>query len=727
MPGEFLLTRHEPWLVLASLLLAVVASYVTLDLARRVHAASPDTARWWWLGGSLAMGTGIWAMHFVGMLGFDAGMPLGYRWAPTALSWLAAVLAAAVALGLAARPQLTRAAWLGGATSMAAGICAMHYTGMAALDIAPGIDWHGPMVLASVAVAWAASAAALGIFVLLRGHRGARRRLLQWGAALAMGAAIGGMHYTAMGAARLPLGAVCRSADALGGQPLALLVGAMALLVLGGAMLVSLNDSLREAQRRALERSLHEADQGLREATDALQRQAFVDGLTHLPNRALFLDRLEHAQARVVADAVAAGVAGDPPEACGGLAVLQINLDGFRPVNESFGAAAGDLLLCEVARRLALDMRSSDTLARLGADEFAVLIETRDAGAAAELLAQRLLARLGASYELDGQAVTLSASVGMAVWPGHDAAGPRLLACADAALQAAKRAGGSGYRVYEPGMAGDGGEQVRLQHDLRLALARGELMLHYQPKVSTGGGGVHGLEALLRWRHPQRGLVSPAQFVPLAERFGLINAIGQWVIEEACAQLARWKAEGLHCRVAVNLSPYQLRQPDLPAQIAQALRHHGLQPADLVCEITESAMMEQGSAEQAVMQRIAALGVRLSIDDFGTGYSSLAHLRHIPARQLKIDRSFVVDLAKDPDARAVLDAVVRLAHALRMEVVAEGVETEAQRVVLAALGCDILQGYLIARPMPPDQLARWLAERSAEAARAAPLALGENI
>ena len=717
---SFIDTRHDPLLVLASLLVASFAAYVSLDLARRVRAAAatPRRQRLWWMGGSLAMGTGVWAMHFVGMLGFDAGMQLGYDAGTTLLSWAAAVAAAAVALGIASRERLGTGTLLGGASSMAAGICAMHYIGMAALDMSPGIVWHLPTVGLSVLVAWVASAAALGIFFGLREHDGALRLRLQLLAALVMGAAIGGMHYTAMAAARLPLGAICRSTDGLSGAPLAVLVALAAVLLLGGALLLSMVDALNHAREARLAQSLHRANVDLREANDALQRRAFEDVLTGLPNRALFSDRLQHAVARLARNARASGL---PVAGSERLAVLFIDLDGFKPINDSFGHEAGDEVLREVARRLQLTVRDSDTLARLGGDEFVAMIELRDAEAAAVALARRVIDGLRRPVTIGGREVSLSCSVGVAVYPEHDDTGQRLLACADAAMYAAKRAGGSTWVVYDESMAGDAQEQVLLQQALRLAIERAELMLVYQPTVEARDGRVHGLEALLRWRHPERGVVSPAVFVPLAERFGLIGAIGNWVIDEACAQLARWHAEGLRCRVAINLSPYQLRHPELPSRIGNALERHNIDPSQLVCEITETAMMENMNAERSVLDQIAALGVRLSIDDFGTGYSSLAHLRSIPAGQTKIDRSFVVDLAGNADARAVLDAVVRLAHALRMEVVAEGVETSEQRQALVDLGCDLLQGYVIARPMPAEAVAQWLQASGTEPSRPAPL------
>ena len=270
--------------------------------------------------------------------------------------------------------------------------------------------------------------------------------------------------------------------------------------------------------------------------------------------------------------------------------------------------------------------------------------------------------------------------------------------------------------VYDKRMAGDAAEQLLLREALGHAVERGELELHYQPKIAVQGGQVHGFEALLRWHHPERGLISPATFIPLAERFGLIGSIGAWVLEEACTQLARWHAEGLHCRVAINLSPYQLRTPQLPAQIRDALQRHGIEPSHLVCELTETALIETMNTEGSTLDEIVALGVRLAIDDFGTGYSSLAHLKNIPAGQLKIDRSFVTGLDEDPDARAMVDAIVRLAHALRMEVVAEGIETRAQQEALSELGCDVLQGYVFARPMPASAVAHWLASTHSQMA-----------
>ena len=662
--------------------------------------------RVWWAGGSLALGTGIWSMHFVGMLGFEAGMPLGYRWLPTVASWLAAVLAAGVALGLATREQLGALALAGGRVTMAVAVCAMHYQGMGALDMAPGIVWRVPLVLLSAGVAWGASGVALLIFFALRRHQGAVRVGLQMLASVVMGLAIGGMHYTGMAAVQLPVGARCLSAGELSGQPLAVLVTLATLLVLGGALLLSINDAMAHAHERALSDSLRQANASLQEANEQLQRRAFEDPLCGLPNRALFHDRLQHAIQRLSRRERAAGLPDDR------LAVLFLDLDGFKPIKDSLGHQAGDEVLREVGRRLHAAARSSDTLARLGGDEFAVLIESRDAAPEALALARRLIEVLRRPVTIAAQRVSLSCSVGVALYPDHDSTGQRLIACADAATQVAKRAGGGTCALYDPSTEGAATDQLSMLQELRNAIEVGQLRLYYQPKVCSGTGHVHGWEPLVRWQHPQRGLLSPAVFIPLAERFGLIGGLGNWVIDEACAQLARWRADGLDCRIAINVSPQQLRQADLPVRIEDALARHGLAPAGLVCEITESAVMETTEQERGILDQIAALGVRLSIDDFGTGYSSLAHLRRIPARQLKIDRSFVTDLDTSAEAQTVLDAIVRLAHALKMEVVGEGVETQAQLAALERLGCDILQGYFIARPMPAHEVSAWMHRRT---------------
>ena len=326
---------------------------------------------------------------------------------------------------------------------------------------------------------------------------------------------------------------------------------------------------------------------------------------------------------------------------------------------------------------------------RLGGDEFVLLLEGAEAEARAMRIARQLLSDLQHPFLLPEQQVTLSCSIGMAFAPRHGA-GDMLLGCADAAMYAAKRSGGSCALCYDTHMASaDSADQLQLQQGLREALQRGQLALHFQPKLSAADGSLHGVEALLRWRHPERGMISPAVFIPVAERFGLIGRIGDWVIEQACEQLARWQAQGLVCRVAINLSAHQLRQPDLARRILATLERHGLDPSLLVCELTETAMMESIKDGCSMLDELDAAGVRVSIDDFGTGYSSLSYLRRLPASQLKIDRSMVTGI---------------------------DVDRQAQRQVLVEADCDVLQGYLFARPMDAHALQDWVREHASRGA-----------
>jgi diguanylate cyclase len=327
------------------------------------------------------------------------------------------------------------------------------------------------------------------------------------------------------------------------------------------------------------------------------------------------------------------------------------------------------------------------------------------------IAARRIVESVGTTISGGQRPIHVSCSIGIAAFPEH---GPkeRLVAHADAAMYEAKRAGGNTWAHYEARMEGAAPELLGLQNDLRVAVERHQLELHYQPKIDVRTGETHGVEALLRWNHPTHGMVGPLVFIPLAERYGLICKIGSWVIDEACRQIEQWAREGLRMNVAINLSVHQLREDDLAERIERALQRHGVEANQLLCEITESIAMSDVKATQAAFSELARIGVLLSIDDFGTGYSSLSYLRRLPARQLKIDRSFVSDLETSSDARAIVSAVVHLAHDLGLGVVAEGVETQGQRDVLVGLECDELQGYLFARPMRSAEVAGWIHARA---------------
>ncbi|MEP7301268.1 MAG: bifunctional diguanylate cyclase/phosphodiesterase [Caldimonas sp.] len=418
-----------------------------------------------------------------------------------------------------------------------------------------------------------------------------------------------------------------------------------------------------------------------------------VDSLTQLPTRVYFEDRL--AAAATKADATASR-----------LALLFIDLDGFKPVNDTYGHSIGDLVLEQVGQRLKAMSRGKDVVARVGGDEFLLLLTNVQEEEAVAQVASRLIQGLSHPYAIEGREVMISCSVGIAMYP-DGCSHAKLIARADAAMYASKRAGGSNHCFYSTAMDADAEAQFTLLRDLRKAVVAKEFELFYQPKMDARSGKVTAVEALLRWKHPTHGVLLPNTFIPIAERFGLIGAIGNWVIEDACRQSRQWREKGLRMRVAINLSAHQMRQDDIVERITGALEQYKIHPSLLTCEITESAAMEDTKTTQATFRRLGELGTHLSIDDFGTGYSSLAYLRKLPAEELKIDRSFIMDLEHSADARAVVDAVIKLAHALGLKVVAEGVENQRQQKILEDMQCDELQGYLFAKPMSARALLLW--------------------
>jgi diguanylate cyclase (GGDEF)-like protein len=684
--------------VALSVIIAIYASYVALDLARRVRDKDRESVVLWTAGGALVMGTGIWSMHFVGMLAM--GLPITITYDPllTLVSWLVAVSVSLISLLLAARDRLARSAWLVGALAMGAGICGMHYVGMMAMMLTPVILWNVPLVGLSVVIAVLASAIALRVFFAMRRLNGVRAYLVQGVAALILGTAIVGMHYTGMAAASFPAGAFCQTTNGIGGHNLGTMVVFASLIMLSITLFTSMVDARQQVRAITMAQSLEQANLRLQDANAELQWMAFRDPLTGLPNRALLEDRLDGALNRISRQANYPG-----KRTVTKLAVVFIDLDGFKPINDSYGHATGDLVLRQVAGRLTDLIREIDTAARIGGDEFLVLLEEVHGVTDAVGFADRIVRSLAVPLQIADRELALSCSIGIAIFPDH-APRDRLISSADAAMYAAKHNGGNSYAVYEPHMQSGATDQMKMQQALRGAIARQELQLHYQPKIDGRLGHVAGLEALLRWRNSSLGLVLPDVFIPLAERFGLIIAIGDWVIEAVCQQLARWQREGRCVQVAINLSGYQLRQSDLAERMRHLCANYSVAPGQLTCEVTESVAMEDTASTQRVLRQLSELGVSLSIDDFGTGYSSLAYLRQLRVQQLKIDRSFIRDLDSSADARAVVDAVIRLAHSLGLRVVAEGVETSAQHAALIALDCDELQGYYLAKPMTADAL-----------------------
>ena len=419
--------------------------------------------------------------------------------------------------------------------------------------------------------------------------------------------------------------------------------------------------------------------------------EATADGVTGLMLRGAF----EHALAGVLDTERGEGRSG---------ALLYAGLDGFRLVNEGHGHALGDRVLAATARKLREVLGVRVPMCRIAGDEFAIWLYADIA--ACELMARRVSEELAGGVDVGGMRYTAGVSVGVALFPKHGSS-VQLMQRAAAAMRAVKRAGGGSHALFDPRIETEQREELKIAQDLRQAIAQRELELVYQPKIDAASLQVTAVEALLRWKHPLLGMVSPARFIPIAEKHGLIEPIGNWVLEAALAQAAVWRKAGMRMRVAINVSGFQMRQDDFARRIETGLRKHALQANRFTCEITESVAMEDTQVTRAAFDRLGKLGVHVSIDDFGTGHSSLATLRRLPAQELKIDRAFVADMATDADARAIVGAVLTMARALGLRVVAEGVETPAQRDLLVQMGCDELQGYLFAKPMSALAIALW--------------------
>lgn len=451
------------------------------------------------------------------------------------------------------------------------------------------------------------------------------------------------------------------------------------------------NERIVRRQVETLEQVVSARTQGLVTANKQLRHLATHDALTGLPNRVLMDDRMS--QSIMLADGQ-----GEP------FAVILLDLDRFKLINDSLGHRAGDELLKEVARRLKNVVREIDTVARMGGDEFVLIVAPGPERDAAQKVARRIIAELQTSVRIAGVEIHTSPSIGIAFYPNDATTVETLLARADAAMYCAKQRGRNNFQCFMPGMDTSTQEKVRLEVDLRVALEQKQFELHYQPKVNTATGVVHGAEALLRWSHPTRGPISPAQFIPIAEESGLIGPIGAWVVREACRQARAWQLEGLApLRVAVNLSASQFRQGDVVAMIRDALEDAGLEARFLEVELTESVVMSDPEESIAILEQLSTMGVLVSVDDFGTGYSSMSYLRKFPIDKLKIDRGFVNEIMTRPDDASIVRAIISLAHSLRLKVVAEGVESAEQLEFLKTLGCDQYQGFHFSPALPAPQ------------------------
>ena len=687
-PNTDMLTgSHDAGLVMLSVLVAALASYTTLTLSNRIVASAKGSHLW--LGfGALSMGTGIWSMHFIGMLAFDLPIPLGYDLTLTILSLVIATALSGFALMQIRSPQLPMHRLLTAGILMGLAIAAMHYVGMAAMLMAPGIVYQPVYFALSIAIAIAAATAALYIAFHLSRQPHGPILLYRLVAAAIMGLAIASMHYTGMLAANFPADSICLAAGSTDQPWIVWAVALTSIVVLGGTLIAALFDSRFETVTTHLSHSL-------REATEELKQMARTDQLTGLASRALLMETLD--------DIIASGTLTD--RRC---AALLIDLDNFKLVNSSLNHADGDELLRQLARTLRDSFPESPIIARFSGDTFVVILE--EPCDAPDILRQidTFRAALWQPFLLQGREISVTATIGIAVsatCKAHtgNAAARMMIDHAEKALYEAKTEGRNRFRFFEEKMQDTAKREFDLQRDLRKAFLDGELELFLQPKVCAKSGIIRSAEALVRWRHPVHGLLLPGEFLGIAEKFGLLSMLEGWTLNEACQILSRWRANGATHRdlsLAVNISASQFCDPGFVEKVLDITRSYDIAPERLILEITEHSAMRDPVTAAAAMRQLTEAGITFSIDDFGTGHSSLVQLKRLPFAELKIDRSFITDMANNAEDRQIVEAIVLIARQFGLRVVAEGVEDRETGVMLADIGINLLQGFGIAMPMP---------------------------
>jgi diguanylate cyclase len=672
---------YNGWLVALSIALAALDAYVAFSVVGRIARSRGLATLLWTTFGALAMGSGVWAMHFIGMLALQVPVALGYDSQQTAVSSVPVVLATGATLWLLARRASPAGAVLAGCV-LGFGMASMHYLGVHALHMQPAVAWRLPWVAASLLLALVGSIAAIWLHGVA--GRGERRHCgwLRVLSAMLLGGTAAGVHYLGMAAMRFAPGAVSLHTDgALHGLALGLAIS----LVSGALLLLTLAVSLAHRQ---LQLHTDAIARELDQARDTLSWLAYHDELTALPNRSNVLDLLDRLLPLAASERFQ-------------VAVMFIDLDGFKSINDTLGHEVGDNFLRSVADALRASVRSRDTVARFGGDEFVVVLERFRSEANLVAICRKILALVSRPVPVDGHRVTTTPSIGVAMFPRDGVDAASLLRHADLAMYAAKEQGKAGYCFYRSRMSELAHERLVLSAELREALQREEITVYYQPKVELASGRVIGMEALARWPHAQRGLLLPKLFVPLAESSGLIGRLGEVVLRQVARQIASWRSDGLPLvPVAINVSLQEIQDGHFAAGLLGTLREFGLHHSLLEFEITESAAMKNAEHTLHQLRQLEALGFRMAIDDFGTGFSSLSHLRQLPTQSIKIDQSFVQGASHNPADRDITEAIIALARKLRLTTIAEGIETEAQAQWLREAGCDVGQGYLFMRPLP---------------------------
>ncbi|WP_219351571.1 bifunctional diguanylate cyclase/phosphodiesterase [Citrobacter sp. Colony219] len=671
----------DPVLIGISFVVAFIASFIALDSAGKVAISNRRESTFWRLSGGATLGMGIWSMHFIGMLAMKMSMPINYHFSLTAFSFLIALISATLAINIAISGQTLSARRLIVATSLlSTGVVTMHYVGMVAIVEHVAIRWQFSLILLSVVIAIIASG--IGLWLAFHLRQNTRRALInRLIAALVMALAIASMHYTGMGAATFThFGHTAH--DGLSTLELSIWVCAVTLVILGIMLVISMVDSQLRTSRLA---------DNLHQLNCQLEHQVHFDALTGLANRTqidvCLQTCLRHSKLHQQH-----------------FALVFIDLDRFKIVNDTWGHHIGDQLLISSTQRIYNCLEDTMTLARLGGDEFILLVPNSNREAISVLMT-RIASAVKEPFTLFGHTIRVSLSAGSSLYPEHGSTLHELKVKADTAMYHVKQAGRNGWAIYTPEMEAIADTPPTFLQELSQALERNQFELWYQPKYTAGDRSLTGFEALLRWHHPERGILLPAEFLPALEETGLIIPVGTWVLQQACSQLYQWKSQGhTEWTLAVNLSPAQFEQPDIVDIVCNALAQYQLSPAHLTLELTESTALKNLKRSVEVLNAFADLGITVSIDDFGTGYSNILMLKSLPARELKIDRIFVKDISENSKNTKIVSTIIDIAHSMNMRVVAEGIETQEQETLLTQMSCGVLQGFLYAKPLPAHKI-----------------------
>ncbi len=659
--------NYNYYIVGLSIAIAILASYSALNITSKISDSNGNKSKFFWLfGGAMVMGTGIWSMHFVGMLAMHMNMNVRYDVFLTIMSMLVSVVSSFIAFYITMPKNINWFKIAIGGFIMGSGIVTMHYTGMEAMVMHAEISYAPGIWVLSAIIALVASYAALLLFLRFRNHP--KSSFLKWGSAVVMGFAVCGMHYTGMKAARFEA-----HAGMLTQQP-----QSVDFLLLYGVTVAIFAILLISWGAMFFDRHV-------------LEKLAYQDTITGLPNRndmnRFFETNSETEQ----------------------ITILFLDLDQFKAINDTLGHNVGDLLVQEVGKRLRQFIGNGQQVFRIGGDEFLIILKQSDP-VYAQHLADDILQQIKNVYYIDGNELYVTASIGISIGSVHSSDRTTLLKNADTAMYKAKGLGKNQQCLYDEEMGLQEVRKMELEKDLQRALELKEFFIVYQPKWNVQSDRLVGFEALLRWKHPRLGVISPLEFIPIAEETGLIIPMTRWTLEEACKQCKIWQKSGIVQPVSVNLSVRLFHGDNLLELIQHVLDKANLEPRLLELEIAESMVLHDVNDIIRQLGNIRSLGVKVSMDDFGTGYSSIGLLDRIPIDALKLDRQFTNDL-DTPSKRAIVNAIVLMAENLNLDVIAEGVDNKEHIDFLTGLGCHVMQGYYYGKPMDINEIKVWMYEQ----------------